>query len=140
MNKSIYSEKRVNVRDYGILLQNLVTYEAVTNLGCVMTYFYMPNFCRVFPRITLICDILCIQKLCFFLFYRQIQRVGVLTDLFALWKRSMLLIFLANWHSVGNQCLEKDPHLDCLIYILSSQKMFLESYYALRLDEEDSLG
>ena len=33
----------VNVRDFGLLLQNLVTYEAVTNVAFVMIYFYMPN-------------------------------------------------------------------------------------------------
>ena len=33
----------VNVRDFGLMLQNLVTYEAVTNVAFVMIYFYMPN-------------------------------------------------------------------------------------------------
>ena len=33
----------VNARDFGLLLQNLVTYEAVTNVAFVMIYFYMPN-------------------------------------------------------------------------------------------------
>ena len=33
----------VNVRDFGLLLQNLVTYGAVTNVAFVMIYFYMPN-------------------------------------------------------------------------------------------------
>ena len=33
----------VNVRDFRLMLQNLVTYEAVTNVAFVMIYFYMPN-------------------------------------------------------------------------------------------------
>ena len=33
----------VNLRDFGLQLQNLVTYEAVTNVAFVMIYFYMPN-------------------------------------------------------------------------------------------------
>ena len=43
----------VNVRDYGLLLQNLVTYEAVKNVAFVMIYFYMPNYCQVCFRIAL---------------------------------------------------------------------------------------
>ena len=35
----------VNVRDYGLLLQNLVTYEAVNNVTFVMIYLHMPNYC-----------------------------------------------------------------------------------------------
>ena len=36
--------------------------------------------------------------------------------------------------------MEIYPHIDPLIYISSNPKMFVESYSALRLDEEDSSG
>ena len=126
----------VNVRDYGLLLQNLVTYEAVKNVAFVMVYFDLPNYRRVCSRITFSCDILSIKKIMFFSCvptYRQIQPERVFTDFFAPWSRSNLLIFPANWHSGVNQCLEIYPHLDPLIYISSNPKMFLESYSALRL-------
>ena len=81
----------VNVRDFGLLPQNLVTYEAVKHVAFVMIFIYMPNYCRVCSRISPSCDILCIT-------------------------------------------------MDALIYISSNSNTFLESYSALRLDEEDSRG
>ena len=65
-----------NVRDYGMLLQNLVTYEAVKNVAFGMMYFDMQNYRRVCSRITFSCDILSINKSCFFSCvptYQQIQ-------------------------------------------------------------------
>ena len=55
-----------NVKNYGLLLQNLVTHEAVKNVAFVMNLFYMPNYCSVCCRITLSCDILCFTKKSFF--------------------------------------------------------------------------
>ena len=55
----------VNMRDYEILLQNLVTYEAVKNVAFVMNTFYMTRYRRVCSRITLSCDVLCITTFCF---------------------------------------------------------------------------
>ena len=57
----------VNMRDYEILLQNLVTYEAVKNIAFVMNNFYMTCYRQVCSRITLSSDVLYITKLVFLL-------------------------------------------------------------------------
>ena len=118
----------VNVRDVGLLLQNLVTYEAVTNVEIVMIYFYMPNYCQICSRKTLSYDLLCMIFLFCFLVcrpYCHSQPEMVLYYFFAPWSRFMLLFPPANWHSVAHQCLEIEPNLDPLIYISSNPKMFL---------------
>ena len=88
----------VNVRDYGLLMQNLVTYEAVKNVAFVMVYFDMPNYRRVCSRITFSCDILSIKKLCFFLVCQLIGRFNL---------KGFLLISLP--HGVGPTCLFFQP-------------------------------
>ena len=56
----------VTMRDYEILLQNLVTCEAVKNVAFAMNIFYMTCYCRVCSRITLSSDVLYITKFVFF--------------------------------------------------------------------------
>ena len=92
-----------NVRDYAILLQNLVTYEAVKNVAFVMVYFDMPNYRRVCSRITFSCDILSIKKFSFFLVCQLIGRFNL---------KGFSLISLP--HGAGPTCLFFQPTVELI--------------------------